>query len=479
MLTKTIHVPKDFIVGAAVSAWQTEGWSGKKDGQDSFLDLWYKEDKHVWHNGYGPAVATDFIHRYKEDIGYMKDIGLTHFRTSINWSRFLTDYENAVVDEEYASYVDDVINELIQNGVEPMFCLEHYEVPAVLFKEYGGWDSKHVVELFVKYAEKVFDRYGDRVKHWFTFNEPIVIQTRVYLDALRYPYEQNTKKWMQWNFNKALATAKTVELFKEKQLKEKTGAKIGVILNPEVPYVRSSAEHDQKAAHMFDLFFNRVFLDPSIKGEYPPELMELLDKHDIMFDASDKELAVIRENTVDYVGLNLYFPYRVKARSSAWNTDIPFHPEYYYEKFDLPGKKMNPHRGWEIYPKIMFDMALRMKKEYGNIEWFIAENGMGVENEQRFKNEEGIIQDDYRIEFIGEHLKWLIKAVEEGANCKGYMLWAFSDNVSPMNAFKNRYGLVEINLEDNRNRALKKSAYWLKDVIQTRQFSAIDDEEFK
>lgn len=479
MSLKTIHVPNNFIVGAAVSAWQTEGWSGKKEGQDSFLDLWYKEDKYVWHNGYGPAGATDFIHRYKEDIGYMKEIGLTHFRTSINWSRFLTDYENAVVDEEYAAYVDDVINELIQNGVEPMFCLEHYEVPAELFQNYGGWNSKHVVDLFVKYAEKVFERYGDRVKHWFTFNEPIVIQTRVYLDALRYPYEQNTKKWMQWNFNKALATAKIVELFKSMGLNEKAGAKIGVILNPEMPYARSTAEHDQKAAHMFDLFFNRVFLDPAIKGEYPAELMKLLDQHDIRFEASEEELAVIRDNTVDYVGLNLYFPYRVKARSSAWNEETPFHPEYYYEKFDLPGKKMNPHRGWEIYPKIMFDMAMRMKDEYGNIEWFIAENGMGVENEHRFKNETGIIQDDYRIEFISEHLKWLIQAVEQGANCTGYMLWAFSDNVSPMNAFKNRYGLVEINLEDNRNRALKKSAYWLKDVISTRQFSAIDDEEYK
>lgn len=116
---------------------------------------------------------------------------------------------------------------------------------------------------------------------------------------------------------------------------------------------------------------------------------------------------------------------------------------------------MNPFRGWEIYPKIMYDMAKRMQEEYGNIEWFIAENGMGVENEYTFKDNQQIIQDDYRIEFIGEHLKWLIKAVDEGANCKGYMLWAFTDNVSPMNAFKNRYGLVEINLDDDRNRTLK------------------------
>ncbi|MFP7473189.1 glycoside hydrolase family 1 protein [Niallia taxi] len=474
-----VKIPDDFIIGAAASAWQTEGWSGKKESQDSYLDLWYKNNKNVWHNGYGPGVATDFFNRYKEDIGIMAEIGLTHYRTSINWSRFLLDYEEAIVDEEYAAYIDKVIDELLEKQVEPMICLEHYEVPAYLFEKYGGWDSMHVVELFVKYADKVLDRYGHKVKHWFTFNEPIVVQTRVYLDAIRYPFEQNTKKWMQWNFHKALATAKVVELFKQKGLKEKTGAKMGVILNPEVTYARSSAPHDQEAANIYDLFFNRIFLDPSIKGEYPQELFDLMARHSIAFEYTQADLETIKQNTVDYVGINLYYPHRVKARTTAWNESTPFHPSYYYEMFDMPGKKMNPFRGWEIYPKIMYDMAMRMKEEYGNIEWFIAENGMGVEQEWRYKNDEGSIQDDYRIEFIAEHMKWLLKAVDEGSNCKGYMLWAFTDNVSPMNAFKNRYGLVEINLDDNRNRQMKKSARWYQSIIANRTLEAADDDLVK
>ncbi|GAE95242.1 beta-glucosidase [Gracilibacillus boraciitolerans JCM 21714] len=338
--TIEMKLPKDFMLGAALSAWQSEGWTDKKEGQDSFLDKWYKEFKTVWHNGYGPAVATDFYNRYQEDIQHMKEIGLTHFRTSINWARFLTDYENAVVDETYAAYIGHVIDELIANDVEPMICLEHYELPAALLEQHGGWGgSRHVVDLFVKYAEKVFERYGDRVKHWFTFNEPVVVQTRVYLDAIRWPFEQNTKTWMQWNYHKGLATAKVIELFKSMPLRE--DAKIGTILNPEVTYPRSSASHDQEAARMYDLFFNRIFLDPAIKGEYPKELFELMDKHDITFDHTEEELAIIRENTVDYVGINLYFPNRVKARDIAWNPEAPFHPAYYYEKFDMPGKKMN------------------------------------------------------------------------------------------------------------------------------------------
>ena len=148
------------------------------------------------------------------------------------------------------------------------------------------------------------------------------------------------------------------------------------------------------------------------------------------------DLEMMKENPVDWVGINLYHPNRVKARTTAWKEGAPFHPDFYYEEFDMPGKKMNPYRGWEIYPRIMYDFGMRMKKEYENKEWFIAESGMGVQNEQQYRDQSGIIQDDYRIEFIKQHLYWAIKAAEEGSNCKGYMLWAFTDNVSPMNAFK-------------------------------------------
>lgn len=474
MSKQTITIPDDFILGAAASAWQTEGWSGKKAGQDSYLDAWYKNDRHVWHNGYGPAVATDFINRYKEDVALMKAAGLTHYRTSINWARFLTDYENVVVDEDYAAYYDRLIDELQAQGVEPMLCLEHYELPAALLEKYDGWNSKKVVELYARYAEKVFERYAGKVTRWFTFNEPIVVQTRVYLDALRWPYEQNTHKWMQWNHHKNLATAKVVKLFRDKDYR----GTVGTILNPEVTYPRSSAPHDVKAAEIYDLFFNRVFLDPAIKGEYPAELLALLAKHQVHWDYDDDELALIAGNRVDEVGINLYYPHRVKAPSRAWNPETPFHPAFYYEHFDLPGRRMNKSRGWEIQPRIIYDMAMRLKNEYDNIPWFVAENGMGIEDEAQFKNAEGQIQDDYRITFIGEHLHQALKARADGANCQGYMLWAFTDNVSPMNAFKNRYGLIEIDLENQRQRRMKKSAHWYRQLRDTHQLVInIDDEE--
>ncbi|MDU5191893.1 MAG: family 1 glycosylhydrolase, partial [Mixta calida] len=138
MSNVTIAIPPDFILGAAASAWQTEGWHGKKTGQDSYLDAWYQQDRQVWHNGYGPAVATDFINRYREDVALMKASGLTHYRTSINWSRFLLDYETAEVDEDYARYYDALLDEMRANDIEPMLCLEHYELPTALLEKYGG-----------------------------------------------------------------------------------------------------------------------------------------------------------------------------------------------------------------------------------------------------------------------------------------------------------------------------------------------------
>lgn len=475
MSTKTLTIPPSFILGAAASAWQTEGWSGKKEGQDSWPDLWYKNDRQVWHEGYGPAVATNFYHRFREDVQLMKQAGLTHYRTSINWSRFLTDYENGVVDEEYAAYYDQLFDEMAHQHIVPMICLEHYELPGYLLETYGGWASKKVVELYLLYAEKVFERFHHKVTRWFTFNEPIVVQTRVYLDALRWPYEQNTSTWMQWNHHKNLATAKVVKLFREKGY---VGT-VGCILNPEVTYPRSRAPHDLHAARMYDLFYNRMFLDPMIKGVYPAELFAVLEKHQVHWDYTDEELAIIRDNTVDELGINLYYPHRVKAPSRAWHPDTPFHPAWYYEPFDLPGRRMNTSRGWEIGPFIIHDMAMRIKNEYGNIPWFVAESGMGVENEGQFRNADGVIEDDYRIAFIGEHLYQTLRAREDGANCLGYMLWAFTDNVSPMNAFKNRYGLVEIDLQHNRDRRAKKSLAWYRRLSDERQLTISFDDEWK
>ena len=172
------------------------------------------------------------------------------------------------MDEEYAAYYDALFDEMHRQGIEPMICLEHYELPGVLLDTYGGWASKHVVELFVRYAEKVFARYHGKVTRWFTFNEPIVVQTRVYLDALRWPYEQNTGTWMQWNHHKVLATAKVVKLFREKGYR----GSVGCILNPEVTY--PAPAHRMTCGPLRCMTCSTtVSSSTPVHGRYPAELL--------------------------------------------------------------------------------------------------------------------------------------------------------------------------------------------------------------
>lgn len=469
MEKKRYQIPDTFLIGASAAAWQTEGWTGKKTGQDSLIDAAYKFSPERWYKGYGPTVATDFYNRYKEDCALMKELGLKAFRTSLDWSRFIKNYETGEIDDEAAAFYSSLVNELIAKGIEPLICLEHWELPNVLYEKYGGWNSKHVVELYVKYAEAAFRLLGDRVKYWITFNEPIVFPSLGIMEALWYPYKADTKTAMQWNYHKALASAKAIKLYHEHNYGEIVGGKIGINLNSAVVYPRSDSADDQKAARICDLFNNAIYADPCIKGEYSKEFFALLQKHNCLFEYTADELILIKENTIDFLGFNYYTPNRVKARLGL-NPNINFNPAHYYEDYEMPGKKVNPSRGWEIYAKGLYDYAMRIKDEYGNIPWIVTENGMGVAGEEKYKDENGVIQDDYRIDFVSDHLRWLLKAIAEGSNCFGYLMWSFTDNVSPYNAFKNRYGFVEIDLENDRQRRVKKSGYWINEVIRQGYF---------
>ena len=143
-------------------------------------------------------------------------------------------------------------------------------------------------------------------------------------------------------------------------------------------------------------------------------------------------------------------------------------PEWFFDHYEMPGRKMNPYRGWEIYEKGIYDIMMNLKENYGNIESFVSENGMGVQDEGRFEKD-GMIHDDYRIDFIRGHLEWLHTAIEEGCQAKGYHLWTFMDNWSWMNAYKNRYGFYQVDL-DTMERKPKKSAHWFKEVSTQNGF---------
>ena len=176
---------------------------------------------------------------------------------------------------------------------------------------------------------------------------------------------------------------------------------------------------------------------------------------------------ILAQGKVDWLGFNYYQPTRVQAPDSKFDENgLPCIAKPYI----WPERKMNVHRGWEIYPKGIYDFGMKIKTECPDLPFFISENGMGVEGEEKFMDDSGTIQDDYRIEFVRDHLEWIAKSIEDGANCLGYHYWGAIDNWSWCNAFKNRYGFVRVCLDDGYKRKEKKSASWIREVARTNEF---------
>lgn len=455
-----ISFPKHFWWGSAASATQTEGTQNIDDQTN--WDYWYQQEPNRFFDQVGPDVTSNFYYTYKDDIQLMKATGHNSFRLSISWTR-LINQETGDVNEAAVDFYNKVIDELISNDIEPFVNLYHFDMP-LKQQEQGGFESKVVVKHYLDYAQTCFELFGDRVTKWFTFNEPIVPVEGGYFYNFHYPDVNDAKRGIQFAFHTILANAKVIELFKSRGYQ----GEIGIILNLTPSYPRSNNHADVRAAEIADLFFNRSFLDPVTKGEFPNGLIEILEQHDLLPEYEAKDLQVIKQNTIDLLGVNYYQPRRIKAKDNLPNPNAPFKPEYYFDNYEMPGRKMNPYRGWEIYPKGIYDIMINLKQNYSNIKSFISENGMGVENEQRFLKD-GRIEDDYRIRFLQDHLYWLHRALDEGANCHGYHMWTFMDNWSWMNAYKNRYGFISVDLE-NQKRTIKKSGYWFKALAETNQF---------
>ena len=213
-----------------------------------------------------------------------------------------------------------------------------------------------------------------------------------------------------------------------------------------------------------------MYLDAYLKGEIPQEIFTELKKYNCLFDYTQEDLDCIKENQIDLLGVDYYFPIRVKARYTEYKG--LFSSRVYYEDYIWSEREYNADRGWETYPKAIFDVGMRIKKEYGNKDWFVSENGIGIEGEERYRNKEGQIEDDYRIDFIKRHLSYTIEAYEKGCNCHGYLIWSFVDNVSAINSFKNRYGLLELDLKtyQRKPKKTKEIIGVFKDLSRTRLF---------
>lgn len=456
-----LDFPDNFWWGSAWSAEQAEGKGNTGKGRTQW-DLSFDYYPNRFYHGVNADLTTDFFNHYKNDVQLMKATGHNSFRLSISWARMYPTGEGDV-NQAAIDFYREVLQELNNNGIKPFVNLFHFDMPEKMVLK-GGWENRAVIRAYVNYCCNCFKLFGDLVYAWFTFNEPLGPVICGFIEDTHYPFTVDFKRGAQVAFNTILASSMVIEKFKQLNL----NAKIGIILNLTPTYPRSDHPADIEAAEYADIFYVKSFLDPSVKGTFPIKLVKTLKKYNVLPKYTKQDLITIANNKVQLLGLNYYEPKRVKARSSSINLHSPFLPGWFFETYTMPGRKFNPHRGWEIYEKGLYDLCLNIKDNYGNIESFISENGMGVANEERFIRN-GQVHDEYRVGFIKNHLAYLHKAINEGCNIKGYHLWTFIDCWSWLNAYKNRYGLVALDLATQK-RTIKKSGEFYKKLSTANGF---------
>lgn len=456
--------PDGFFWGAATSGVQSEGSTNQIN--QSIWNYWFEKDSKRFSEEIGPDIVCDTYNRFKEDVSLMKEINFNSFRTSIQWARLIKNFETGEVCEDAVRFYNEYLDELLKNNIEPIINLYHFDMPSELQEKFGGFESKKVVDLFAIFAQKAFELFGDKVKYWTTFNEPIVPVEGGYLYDFHYPNKKDPKLATQVAYNIILAHAKVVNLYKASNF----SGKIGVILNLTPSYARSNSEEDLKAAYMADLFFNRSFLDPMLKGDFPQDLCEALKEHDLTPEVTKIELEEIKKSKVDFLGVNYYVPRRVKAKE---NKDEKFNnPEYYFDYHINPDGRFNPYRdNNEIYPVALYDIAKNVQENYENIPWYLAEIGIAMDLKSEGSiDENGLIDDTFRTNLMKEHFIQLHKAIEEGSNCFGIHQWTFIDCWSWLNSFKRRYGFYRLDLETGE-RIKKKHGEWFAELAKNNYFN--------
>ena len=409
-----------------------------KEAQPVFL-----EDEY-----YPSHRAVDFYHHYKEDIALMAGMGFNVFRFSICWSRIFPTGEEETPNEEGLAFYDDVINEMAKYGMEPLITICHDELPMHLALKYDGWSSRHVIDCYVKYCKTLFERYGDRCRYWLTFNEINAVRgfgpcgTRQSEGQDRY----------QAAHHMFVASARAVKLGHEMMPNSQFGAMYAMselypaTCKPEDVFHRLQERRE-----------NWYFIDIMGRGYYPRYAKEIWRRRgvkEIVFAADDEE--ILREGQLDFISFSYYRSNTTKAGDDWFNV----------------GGSTNPYLketpwGWPVDPlglrHVMNEIYDRIQKPI-----FIVENGMGAIDEL---DENGIVQDDYRIDYLRDHLQAMADAIIiDGVECLGYTMWGPVDLVSlSTGEMKKRYGFIYVDMDDKGNGSLKrtpkKSYAWMKEII--------------
>ena len=480
-----MSLPKDFLWGGATAANQYEGgWNIGRRGKSSddvitngthteprcitfvnksgervkapmFVGADYEDVDHFECFDdclYPNHEATDFYHHYKEDIALMAEMGFKCFRLSIAWSRIFANggMEGEQPLEEGLKFYDDVISELEKYHMEPLITICHDEMPMHLALKYGGWSNRYVIDCYVKYCKTLFERFGKRCKYWLTFNE---------INAVRGfgpcgTRESDGKVRYQADHHMFVASAKAVILGHQMMPESMFGTMYAMselypaTCKPEDIFKRLQARRE-----------NWYFIDTMARGYYHPYAKSVWQHHDFdSLEITEEDKEILKEGQLDFVSFSYYRSNTVKKDDLWFNVGGSSNP--YLE---------NTPWGWPVDP-----LGLRhcMNEIYDRIQKpiFIVENGMGAIDEA---DENGYVEDDYRIEYLQKHLSAMADAINiDGVDCLGYTMWGPIDLVSlSTGEMKKRYGFIYVDMDDKGNgtlkRTKKKSYDWMKHIIET------------
>lgn len=431
---------KDFVWGAATSSYQIEG-TGRDSGKgQNIWDVFTKEPGRVY-EGHTGDIACDHYHRFREDVAYMKELGLKGYRFSIDWSRVLPE-GTGKVNEKGIDFYNALIDELLEQGIEPYITLYHWELPYEIYKR-GGWMNPEIVEWFGQYARLVAERFSDRVKYFFTLNEP---QCFVGLGFLQGCHAPGVKAPLRDTFEMAHNALKA----------HGRAVQIGYAPTSGMCYPEKETPKDIEAARkalfaLPDDLSNWTWnvswwSDPVILGKYPEEGMKKYEKY--LPVITDEDMKLISQ-PIDFYGQNIY-----NGRCIRMGTDG--RPEEVRRPAGFPKTATN----WPVTPEALYWGPKFLYQRYRK-PIYITENGMACHDTV---SQDGKVHDPNRIDFLARYLKNLKRAAEE-IDIRGYFQWSLMDNFEWDKGYAERFGIIYVDFE-TQERIWKDSAYWYRDLIR-------------
>lgn len=461
--------PKDFLWGASSSAFQIEGaWNeGNKGKTVADFNSFKRSEKQA-----DSKVASDFYHHWKEDIDLMDELGLQLYRFSIAWARIIPDGDGEI-NQEGIDFYSQVIDYLLEKEIIPFITLYHFDLPYALVEKYNGWGARETVFAFERFSRICFEKFGDRVKHWQVHNEQnlmVRVNERVNI-SVDNKWEADRMR-AQMDYHMFLAHALAVKVFR----KLVTNGKIGPSVSSTCSYPATNKPEDVWAAIMNDWFKTDYCLDVHIYGKYPGYYMRYLEEYNIVpkMEAEDKDILMGAD--IDFIAVNYYRTLCIEhlqsdekhpagERISVMN-EVDFDQYGYFRHIKNKNLKLSEY-GAQIDPMGLRIVLNNYYQKY-RLPLIVTENGLGSADTL---TENGEVHDDYRIDYLREHIKACEMAIKDGVELIGYSPWSFMDLLSSHQGFKKRYGFVYVNRDDfdlkDMKRIKKDSFYWYKNVIDT------------